>query len=88
MGTPFLRSATQVNGFVKPALRGLAMGEPMPPHTYSSFAQALLDDWMNSPGHRENILSDEAPYLGAACAYQDDDEMPLYYCVQLFFDGF
>ncbi len=47
---------------------------------------SCLDGWMDSPGHRENILSDEARYLGVACAYKDDDEMPLYYCVQLFFD--
>ncbi len=28
----------------------------IPPHTYNSFAQAMLIQWMNSPGHRANIM--------------------------------
>ncbi len=30
-------------------------GTPVPPHTYVSFAAALLDSWMASPPHRKNI---------------------------------
>lgn len=61
-------------------------GPPLEPHSYLSFAEALLDDWMASPGHRENILAAEPSALGAACAPLETEEMPLAYCVQVFFD--
>ncbi len=65
-----------------------AGGEPLPPHTYRSFATDLLDQWMASPGHRKNILAEEPGFLGAGCEYTEDDElgMPMLTCVQLFFD--
>jgi len=31
-------------------------GEPIKNHTYLSLAEAALDQWMNSPGHKANIL--------------------------------
>jgi uncharacterized protein YkwD len=67
-----------------------AGGEPLPPHTYHSFAADLLDQWMDSPGHRKNILAEEPRYLGAGCEHMEDDEleMPMLACVQLFFDHF
>ena len=63
-------------------------GDPFPKHTYHSFSVKLLDQWMNSPGHRENILADEPRYLSAGCEYSEGDEvgMPTLTCVQLFFD--
>ena len=39
------------------------------PHTYASFAKALVDGWMFSPGHRKNILSGATTYLGCAAVY-------------------
>ena len=62
-------------------------GEPIPPHTYLSFAQATLDGWMASPGHRENILSEHPTHLGAACEYTEEGKMnmPYFYCGQVFF---
>ena len=41
-------------------------GPPIPPHTYLTFARSLLDQWMASPGHRQNILSKSAR-MEAAC---------------------
>jgi uncharacterized protein YkwD len=43
--------------------------EPAKPHTYKSFAEAVLDGWMYSPGHKRNILSDNTRYLGCAAVY-------------------
>ncbi|HUS36287.1 MAG TPA: CAP domain-containing protein [Verrucomicrobiae bacterium] len=62
-------------------------GPPIPPHTYATFSKALIDAWMNSKGHRENILRKEAQYLGAYCAPANnkDGEMPMFYCTQVFF---
>lgn len=41
-------------------------GPPLPPHTYATFARAIVSQWMNSAGHRQNLLSREAKYLGCA----------------------
>jgi uncharacterized protein YkwD len=40
--------------------------KPAKPHTYKSFAEAVLDGLMYSPGHKRNILSDRTRYLGCA----------------------
>ena len=39
-------------------------GTPIPPHTYLTFADAVLNQWMNSPGHRANILNTNGLQLG------------------------
>lgn len=41
--------------------------------TYLSFAQAIVLQWMNSPGHRENILSKKAVQLGCGMAFYRDN---------------
>lgn len=63
-------------------------GPLIPDHTYRSFAVALLDLWMNSPGHRQNLLSAEPAFLGCGCApAPDPGGMDELYCVQIFFKG-
>ncbi len=39
-------------------------GEIIPYHTYLSFADAIVKQWMDSPGHRANILSKDVIQLG------------------------
>ena len=39
-------------------------GDLLPPRTYLSVADALMKSWMNSDGHKRNILSDKALQLG------------------------
>ncbi len=56
-------------------------------HTYLSLSDALLEGWMNSTGHRENILSDKAVELGCGVAlYTMDDfnQMPAVKATQNF----
>lgn len=61
-------------------------GPPIPMHTYLSFAAALLDNWMNSPGHRKNILHKDVEYLGCACELpRNPNAMETFYCTQVFF---
>lgn len=61
-------------------------GPPIPPHSYASFAQALVQNWMNSPGHRKNILSTNASYLGASCLPEPNPTVVRkFYCAQVFF---
>jgi len=55
-------------GFVK-----LWMAENISYHdvsnrTYSDLAKSIVDSWMNSPGHRANILNERYRYLGAGTA--------------------
>ena len=56
-------------------------------HTYGSFAKVLVDAWMSSKGHRENILLKDAQYLGSYCAPTRDAKsgMPIFYCTQVFY---
>jgi uncharacterized protein YkwD len=61
-------------------------GPPIPMHTYVSFAEALVDSWMKSPGHRKNILHKEPEYLGCACELpRNANAMETFYCAQVFF---
>jgi uncharacterized protein YkwD len=61
-------------------------GPPIPMHTYLSFASALVDSWMSSPGHRKNILASEARFLGCSCVRGEErTALDIYYCAQVFY---
>lgn len=62
-------------------------GDPIPPHTYLSFAEAVVAQWMDSPPHRKNILSKDALQLGCGVfLYRDRDfyNMPTFKATQNF----
>lgn len=62
-------------------------GELIKPHTYISFAESLVENWMNSKGHRKNILSDKALQLGCGVYFYYDREfndMPAFKATQNF----
>ncbi|MFN3196827.1 MAG: CAP domain-containing protein [Bradymonadia bacterium] len=59
-------------------------GKPIPPHSYRSFAKAIVEQWMKSPGHRENILSDQGKQMGCGVALRFEEGMPRLYGVQVF----
>jgi uncharacterized protein YkwD len=42
-------------------------GQEIFPYTYHEFAKEVVDGWMNSPGHRANILNPDFVYLGCGC---------------------
>jgi uncharacterized protein YkwD len=65
-------------------------GKAIENHTYRSFAQSLVNQWMESPGHKKNILSEQPNFLGAGCSISKNEKpgMEKFYCVQLFFDRF
>jgi uncharacterized protein YkwD len=61
--------------------------ELIPPRTYLSVADALLKSWMNSEGHRRNILSDKALQLGCGTYMFHDKNfnlMPTFIATQNF----
>jgi uncharacterized protein YkwD len=42
-------------------------GQEIFPYTYHEFAKEVVDGWMNSSGHRANILNPNFVYLGCGC---------------------
>lgn len=61
--------------------------EKIPPHTYLSFAKSVLKLWMDSPGHRQNILNPNFKFLGCgARIYREKNfyNMPYFMVVQNF----
>lgn len=47
-------------------------GQTIGPHSYRSFASSVVTQWMNSPGHRKNILSPGLSGMGSAAALRSD----------------
>lgn len=45
-----------------------ANGNELCAYTCLEFAQSIVEGWMNSPGHRANILNPSFEYLGCGCA--------------------
>lgn len=61
-------------------------GEPLQPHSYISFAEDVVKQWMNSPHHRENLLSAGPTHLGTGCALsRAENGFDQIYCVQDFY---
>ena len=52
--------------------------------TYGDMAAKVMDGWMNSPGHRQNILDANVTELGVGCAVGDRKECPYVYVTQNF----
>ncbi|MCL2072672.1 MAG: CAP domain-containing protein [Marinilabiliaceae bacterium] len=46
----------------------LMNGKELLPYTYYELAKNVVDGWMNSPGHRANILQPDFEYLGCGSA--------------------
>ena len=44
-------------------------GQPLPAHSYASLARHIVDLWMNSPGHRKNILDRRVNKVSSAVAF-------------------
>lgn len=52
--------------------------------TYKSLAERLVEQWMNSKPHRENILSENHDLLGCACAIDENSSPIIIRCTQNF----
>ncbi len=44
-------------------------GQPLPAHSYATLARHAVTLWMNSPGHRKNILSKKVSKTSTAVAF-------------------
>lgn len=66
---------TAVNGEYGMMGENIAAGQPTP--------EAVMIDWMNSQGHRENILTPEYNVIGISC-YLDETSEYGFHWVQMF----
>jgi uncharacterized protein YkwD len=81
--TGFKASRVAENAIMLPA-RSPA-GSPQGAYTYSGLAAALVQNWMNSPGHRANLLSHEVTRLGCAARIAKDAlGDPMVFATQVF----
>lgn len=48
-------------------------GEPLKNRTYLGLAQAVLVQWMDSPGHRANLLNPAYTFLGTGSSHYRDE---------------
>ncbi len=47
-------------------------GTPIAPHTYRTLAREMVTSWLNSPGHRENLLGAQYTRLGSGGAFKEN----------------
>jgi len=59
-------------------------GPPIPTHTYASFARDVVKGWMNSPGHRRNILDPKVQQMGGAATMYWQGNFPAFKAAQVF----
>jgi len=62
-------------------------GKKILPHTYMGFAKTLVKQWMDSPGHRENILDPNFTFLGIGLSHKTKASfynIDQFYSVQVF----
>lgn len=56
------------------------------PHTYASFAEAAVRAWMDSPGHRANILHRDLALLGCSTrSMRRISSIDMIACIQVFY---
>lgn len=61
-----------------------ANGPIIKPHTYRSVARYVVRGWLDSPGHRRNLLSGDAVQMGCGAALTSQGEMPMFLFAQNF----
>jgi uncharacterized protein YkwD len=64
----------------------LRTGLELKPHTYASYAGMVVQAWMNSPGHRKNIMDPSVKYLGCSvCPRLGDFGEETVFSVEVFY---
>lgn len=59
-------------------------GPLIPPHSARSLAASMVSRWLDSPGHRRNILDTEGREMGFGMAWDPQSDVPSLVAVQLF----
>ena len=59
-------------------------GKPIRNQTYREFARSMVDNWMESPHHKENILEKNFTHIGIGVASGTFNSLKALYVTQLF----
>lgn len=59
-------------------------GPPIEAHTYASFGAVVVEGWMNSAGHRRNLLAPDALEQGIGAQMYLQNGLPAFVVVQVF----
>ncbi len=59
-------------------------GSTIKNYTYSEFSRHMVNEWMNSPGHRKNILNREFKWIGIGAVAGTYQGFPAVYITQVF----
>lgn len=59
-------------------------GQQIPPHSYASLAQRVVTLWLDSPGHRRNILAPNVSAMAAGTAFSQSDTCGDFWITQVF----
>ena len=69
---------------VGPVISRTPTGEAVPRHTYASLGRSVVQQWLDSPGHRRNLLSADARALGCGSSFYMQDVIPSFVMAQNF----
>jgi uncharacterized protein YkwD len=68
-----------------PQFYDLATGRDLRPPTYAQFAATVVQQWMDSPGHRANIVNPQLDSLGCSARWRlSSNGVEVIYSVQVF----
>jgi uncharacterized protein YkwD len=68
-----------------PQFYDLATGRDLHPPTYAQFATMVVQQWMDSPGHRANIVNAQLDLLGSSARWRPSSNgAEVIYSVQVF----
>jgi uncharacterized caspase-like protein len=59
-------------------------GPPIPKHTYRSFAESVINQWLASPDLSASILSKDVVQMGCGVAFYWDEDFPAFKVVQVY----
>lgn len=59
-------------------------GPAIPPHSTRSIARSMVERWLDSPGHRRNLLDVEGKQMGFGMAWDPRAQIPSLVAVQVF----
>lgn len=87
----FMLQMTEGEPYIPPSSAGTFKnvdGSEIKMYTYLGYAKFVVNGWMNSPGHRKNILDTFFTHLGVGCSLHYEgsgiDKIPYVKCTQNF----
>lgn len=80
----FMRQVFKKSKSKKCSFSFMTTNKPVADHSYASLARTLVQDWMSSKKHRQNILDRRFSRVGTGIAYKDGKFCGNYFATQVF----